>query len=221
MLEAQGLVKTFRNGPTTLEVLRGIDLHVEPGERVAIVGPSGAGKSTLLHILGGLEVPTAGRVSLDGTDLYAVSDAARAKLRNQRIGFVFQFYHLLPELSALENVMLPALIRNHGPRRAIAQRATTQLEQVGLGQRLQHRPSELSGGELQRAAIARALMNAPTLLLCDEPTGNLDSVTGAAVMELLVGLRTEQRAVVLVTHDETLAQRADRVLHMRDGILLS
>lgn len=222
MLEARGVHKTFYNGAQPLHVLRGIDVTVQAGETVALVGPSGAGKSTLLHILGGLDAPTEGHVLLDGRSLYALSDASLARLRNTRIGFVFQFYHLLPELSALENVMLPALIRNSASRRQIAARATACLQQVGLGARVTHRPNQLSGGELQRAAIARALMNEPELLLCDEPTGNLDSATGAAIIALLLGLRASGvRAIVLVTHDEALAARADRVLHMRDGALMT
>ena len=220
LLEVRDVHKTYDNGAQPLEVLRGVELSVQPGETVALVGPSGAGKSTLLHIMGGLDAPTQGRVLLDGRDLYALKDAERATIRNAHIGFVFQFYHLLPELTAVENVMLPALIRNHHRRRDIAQRATDCLVRVGLGHRLTHRPSQLSGGELQRAAIARALINAPQLLLCDEPTGNLDSQTGEAVIELLFGLRApEQRTIVLVTHDANLARRADRIVPMRDGQL--
>ena len=221
MLEVHGIHKTFHEGTHVLHVLRGVELTVAPGDTIALVGPSGAGKSTLLHIMGGLDAPTKGRVLLDGRSLYEINDTERAKARNTRIGFVFRFYHLLPELTALENVMLPALIQNHRGRREVAQRATECLVRVGLGKRLTHRPSQLSGGELQRAAIARALMNEPHVLLCDEPTGNLDSATGAAIADLLLGLRAhEQRAVVLVTHDESLARRADRVLHMRDGQLV-
>lgn len=220
LLEVEQVHKTFVNGGQPLHVLRGVRLSVDAGETVALVGPSGAGKSTLLHIAGGLDAPTSGRVTLGGRSLYELGDAARARIRNEQIGFVFQFYHLLPELTAVENVMLPAMIRNLQRRQTTRQRAVECLQRVGLSARLEHRPSQLSGGELQRAAIARSLMNDPQLVLCDEPTGNLDSATGAGIIELLLGLRTNrQRTVVLVTHDETLARRADRIAHMRDGVL--
>jgi predicted ABC-type transport system involved in lysophospholipase L1 biosynthesis ATPase subunit len=206
-----------------VEVLKGIDLEVAPGEAVAVVGPSGAGKSTLLHILGGLDAPDQGRVLLDGRDVYAMNDAARAAARNADIGFVFQFYHLLPELNAFENVMLPVFVASRGrvSMKEMRSRAKMALERVGLGARLDHKPSQLSGGEQQRVAISRALVNEPRLLLCDEPTGNLDSKTGEEVIALLLNLsREKDRTLVIVTHDESIAARCSRTVHMRDGLLI-
>ncbi|MBI3332912.1 MAG: ABC transporter ATP-binding protein [Candidatus Omnitrophica bacterium] len=221
LLEGVALSKSYRQGGEPLEVLRGVSLALQPGEMVVIVGPSGAGKSTLLHLLGGLDTPTAGKVIFQGRNLYALSDRERAQLRNRAFGFVFQFYHLVPELTALENVMLPGWMGNGGgPSAKTAQRARGLLEEVGLGRRLSHHPGQLSGGEQQRVAIARALMNGPELLFCDEPTGNLDSETGSKIVELLVRLnRQERRTLVVVTHETSMTQVAGRVLSLKDGRL--
>jgi len=221
LLEGVGLKKTYRQGARPVEVLRGVDLAVSEGEAVAIVGPSGAGKSTLLHLLGGLDRPTAGKVRFQGKDLYALSDGERAGIRNRAFGFVFQFYHLVPELTALENVMLPAWIgEGSGPSRPIAQKAKELLDRVGLKERVSHLPSELSGGEQQRVAIARALVNDPPLLFCDEPTGNLDSETGSRIIQLLAELNREQkRTWVVVTHETSMAKAAKHLLSLKDGRL--
>ena len=220
ILVARGLHKSYTLGTRELEVLRGIDVRVRRGEALVIVGASGAGKSTLLHLLGGLDAPSAGDVSLDGASLFAMSGAARTKLRNEQIGFVFQSYNLLPELDALENVCLPALMQPRA-RDGMAQRGRELLKAVGLGERLEHRPSELSGGEQQRVAVARALMNRPALLLADEPTGNLDSKTGEAILDLLWRLREESgTTLVMVTHDQHVATRGERVLEIADGRIL-
>jgi lipoprotein-releasing system ATP-binding protein len=217
MLEAKNVTKTYHTGKVSLRVLQGVSLRVEPGTFLAITGPSGAGKSTLLHLLAGLDTPTSGEVSWKGQLLSRMSERARAHFRNQTVGIVFQFYHLLPELTALENVMLPGLV-GALPSRSLRQRAQRVLEQVGLGARGAHRPSELSGGEQQRAAIARALVNEPPVLFCDEPTGNLDSKTGEDVAQLLVELHRQRRmTLVLVTHEPGLAQRASQSLGLRDG----
>ena len=217
ILVATGLCKTYTQGPREVEVLRGIDLQVHRGEVLVIVGASGAGKSTLLHLLGGLDAPTAGGVMLDGASLFAMSSAERARLRNERIGFVFQSYNLLPELDALENVCLPALLSaTRGSE--CGDRGIELLKAVGLGERLEHRPAELSGGEQQRVAIARALMNRPSLLLADEPTGNLDSKTSEAILDLLWDMRAESgTTMVMVTHDEHIAKRGERLLEIADG----
>ena len=215
-LTASNLRRSFRLGPRNIEVLRGISLEVERGECVFLCGASGAGKTTLLYTLAGLERPESGTVFLDGQQLYQGGEVAQARLRNGRIGFVFQGYFLLPELTALENAMLPAMIGKR-PDPATAQAA---LDRVGLGDRLQHLPAELSGGEQQRVAIARALVNKPGIIFADEPTGNLDSKTGAAIMDLLFGIVREQNtALVVVTHDPVLALRGDRRLEIRDGVL--
>jgi lipoprotein-releasing system ATP-binding protein len=220
ILVATDLRKTYTQGPRDVEVLRGIDLQVKRSEVLVIVGASGAGKSTLLHLLGGLDAPTAGEVMLDGASLFAMGSAERTRVRNERIGFVFQSYNLLPELDALENVCLPALLsarRENG----LAERGTELLKAVGLGERLEHRPAELSGGEQQRVAIARALMNRPSLLLADEPTGNLDSKTSEAILDLLWNMRAESgTTMVMVTHDEHIAKRGERVLEIADGRIL-
>jgi len=219
LVTARGLRKSYLMGKRTLEVLRGIDLVVARGEFLALRGASGAGKSTLLHLLGGLDLPNAGEISFDGTDLRALSARALAQWRNGRVGFIFQAYHLLPELSALENVALPARIARTAPAEA-AGRAAALLERVGLAQRLEHRPYELSGGEQQRVAIARALVNEPDLILADEPTGNLDSHTGADIIQLLQALRQERQATfILATHDAHIAARAQRVVELADGQL--
>jgi lipoprotein-releasing system ATP-binding protein len=218
MIEARELHKVYRTGLVELPVLKGISLTIAEGEFVAITGPSGAGKSTLLHLLAGLDLPTQGEVLWEGKSLSRMSDGQRARLRNHLIGFVFQFYHLLPEFSALENIMLPGLVNGAISRRMLKERALGCLEQVGLTQRSTHKPSQLSGGELQRVAIARALINQPKVIFCDEPTGNLDSQTGQAIARLLVELHRRQGvSLVLVTHEMELARLADRWLVLRDG----
>ena len=204
-------------GRRSLEVLRGIDLTVQRGDFLAIRGASGAGKSTLLHLLGGLDTPNAGDIRFDGQDLATMPAAALAEFRNRRIGFIFQAYHLLPELDTLENTVLPARIGHLSHLEAEA-RARDLLARVGLGDRLDHRPYELSGGEQQRVAIARALVNQPDLILADEPTGNLDSHTGDEIIELLCALRVETKAtLIIVTHDSKIAARAPRMLELVDG----
>jgi lipoprotein-releasing system ATP-binding protein len=214
---AQDVTKSFARDGDRVDVLKGVSLAIAAGELAAIVGPSGVGKSTLLHLLGGLERPTAGAIRYGDTDLAALSDVALARFRNRRVGFVFQFHHLLPEFSALENVMMPLLIRRRSTAEARA-RSTTLLGRVGLAARLKHRPGELSGGEQQRVAIARALIGDPSVLLADEPTGNLDSRTGDEVFELMRELNRERRLTcVFITHNDELARRTDRVLRMLDG----
>ena len=219
LLEAHALHKVYRNGEAELHVLKGIDLTIEKGRIISIVGPSGAGKSTLLHLLGGLDVPTSGEVILKGMDLYKLDDEKRAKVRNEMLGFVFQFYHLLPEFTALENVVLPVLIKGM-PKKGASDYAKKLLQDVGLGERLNHKPSELSGGEHQRVAIARALVNEPEIVFCDEPTGNLDSKTGSEIQELLWRINREKgETLIIVTHDEKIARYADRIIHIEDGVL--
>ena len=214
---AQEVTKSFARDGERVEVLKGVSLAVSVGEVVSIAGPSGVGKSTLLHLLGGLERPTGGKISYGETNLAELTDLALARFRNRHAGFVFQFHHLLPEFSAVENVMLPLLIRRAIPA-AARERAAALLGRVGLSGRLRHRPGELSGGEQQRVAIARALVGEPAVLLADEPTGNLDSKTGEEVFELLRELNQETRLTcILVTHNEELARRTDRVLRMLDG----
>ncbi len=219
VIHAEGLGKTYREGTLHTPVFDGLDIAVQAGETVAILGASGAGKSTLLHLLGGLDTPTAGEVFVAGQKMSALSDAARGQLRNRALGFVYQFHHLLPEFTALENVMLPVLLNGTAVADARA-RAKALLESVGLGHRLEHKPGELSGGERQRAAVARALVNKPACVLGDEPTGNLDEKTAANVFELMLGLnRAEKTSLVLVTHDRRLARRLDRVVEMHEGRL--
>jgi lipoprotein-releasing system ATP-binding protein len=222
MLEAKSIHKQYTNGKKTLSVLRGVDLHVARGAFAAIVGPSGAGKSTLLHIMGGLDAPTQGKVMLDGENIYKLPAAALDTIRNKKIGFVFQFFHLLSEFTVLENVLLPVSIerRMSTPWKSVREKATGLLRQMGLGERLGHFPSQLSGGEKQRVAIARALMNDPTVLFCDEPTGNLDSHTGGEVGHLLKEVNAQRKmTVLLVTHNDDLVRLADSVYHLKDGVL--
>lgn len=219
VIRAEALGKTYSEGSLRTPVFDGLSLSVGKGETVAILGASGAGKSTLLHLLGGLDTPTSGEVYVAGQKMSALSDAARGALRNKALGFVYQFHHLLPEFTALENVMLPVLLNGSDVREA-AQRATQLLEAVGLGHRLEHKPGELSGGERQRAAVARALVNRPACVLGDEPTGNLDERTAATVFELMLALNREQHtSLVLVTHARSLARRMDRVLELHEGRL--
>ncbi|HZH27071.1 MAG TPA: ABC transporter ATP-binding protein [Azospirillaceae bacterium] len=220
MLEMHGVVRTYRQAGEELQILRGVDLVVRPGELVGLVGPSGAGKSTLLHLAGLLERPDAGKVIVDGKDASRMSDGDRTALRRRAIGFVYQFHHLLPEFTALENVEMPQMIAGV-PRRQARARAEELLARVGLAGRVSHRPARLSGGEQQRTAIARALANRPRLLVADEPTGNLDHRTADEVFEMLAGLvRGGDFGALVATHNLELAQRMDRVLEMRDGVLV-
>ena len=215
-LRAIDLRRSFQLGRRKIEVLRGISVDIRRGESVFLCGASGAGKTTLLYTLAGLEEPESGKVFFDGTELYAGSDSSRARIRNERIGFVFQGYFLLPELTALENVMLPTMIAGDTKQ----ERAERALGRVGLAERLQHLPAELSGGEQQRVAIARALMNEPSIIFADEPTGNLDSKTGGEIVDLLLSVVRElSTTLVVVTHDAQLATRGDRRLEIRDGLL--
>ena len=216
IIEASGIRKSFGS----LEVLKGIDFSVEKGEVVAIMGASGAGKSTLLQILGTLSTPDAGELRIDGTDVLALSSRELSEFRNRKLGFVFQFHHLLPEFTAIENVMIPAFIAGKGMKEARAE-AESLLSRVGLAERLSHKSSELSGGEQQRVAIARAIINRPAVLFADEPSGNLDSRTKEEIHSLFFSLRdTLGQTVVIVTHDSSLAAQCDRCLNMRDGIFI-
>ncbi|VEG13824.1 lipoprotein-releasing ABC transporter ATP-binding protein LolD [Moraxella cuniculi] len=218
ILQATNISKVYQEGKIQTTVLQGLDLTVQAGERIAIVGSSGSGKSTLLHLLGGLDTPTTGEVWLGDVCLTSLNEAKRAKLRNQHLGFIYQFHHLLPEFTATENVAMPLLMRDGISIKQATSRANELLEQVGLNHRLHHRPSELSGGERQRVAIARALVTRPKLVMADEPTGNLDDDNAQAVFELLTQLQSSLgMALLMVTHDRQLASQADRVLVMKSG----
>ena len=219
-VQADGLTRRYLLGDTVVEALRGVSLRIEPGDYVAVVGPSGSGKSTLMHLLGGLDRPSSGRLLIGGRDVATLTPNQLAGLRNTTIGFVFQSFHLLGRTSAVDNVALPLVYRGL-PARVRRQRAAAMLGQVGLGHRLDHRPNQLSGGEQQRVAIARALVTEPALLLADEPTGNLDTATGQAVLELLERGADSGVAVVLVTHDHEVAARARRTIVMRDGLVVA
>lgn len=219
VLSAQRLGKTFDDGRNQVEVLKGLDFSIHEGEFVSIIGASGSGKSTLLHILGGLDLPTSGEIILKGHAMNRLNEAKRGNLRNQYLGFVYQFHHLLPEFDAIENVSMPLLLRENSTVEQAQQRATDLLTKVGLKHRLTHKPGELSGGERQRVALARALVTSPAVVLADEPTGNLDRRTALDIMDLLKDLRSElNMAMLIVTHDDQLAHSADRILHMQDGL---
>ena len=224
ILSAQGVHKTYMLGRVRVPVLKGASLAVRPGEFLVITGASGSGKSTLLHILGALDTPNQGTVQFEERDLFRSGPGARERFRNRNVGFVFQFYHLLPELNVLENVMMPRLVGNtwwswQFAKRRVRRDSEEVLERVGLAERARHRPAELSGGERQRVALARALINHPTLLLADEPTGNLDSVIGGEILDLLVEFNQAGQTVVMVTHDLAVAARAHRQVHLLQGVI--
>ena len=219
VLEAKNISKSFTDGKTTVEVIKNLSLQVKKGEFVSIVGSSGSGKSTLLHVLGGLDCPTEGQVFLNGKRFDNLGEVERGYLRNQHLGFVYQFHHLLPEFTALENVAMPLMLRAGTTYKQSKEQAEYLLNRVGLSHRMTHKPGELSGGERQRVALARALVAKPELMLADEPTGNLDRKTAVKIFELLSELRDEfNMAMLIVTHDEQLAQTADSILHMQDGV---
>ncbi|APV34731.1 MULTISPECIES: lipoprotein-releasing ABC transporter ATP-binding protein LolD [Acinetobacter] len=219
VLEAKDIHKHFTDGKSTVDVIKGLSLQVKAGEFVSIVGASGSGKSTLLHVLGGLDTPSQGQVFLDGQRFDNLGEAQRGYKRNHYLGFVYQFHHLLPEFSALENVAMPLMLRAETNYKEVKQQAEHLLDRVGLSHRLTHKPGELSGGERQRVALARALVGRPAVMLADEPTGNLDRKTALGIFELLTELKKEfNMAMLIVTHDEQLAQSADSILHMQDGL---
>ncbi len=220
VLEASGLWKTYRSGAKSLDVVKNVSLTVEEGEIVAVLGPSGAGKTTLLHILSGLDEPTKGDVKLLGHRLADLRGSRRARFINASVGFVFQFYHLLGDLTAIENILLPTRISGNGDARAARRKADELIEEIGLASRAHHYPSELSGGEQQRVAIARAVMNDPQILFCDEPTGNLDSATGETVSRILAKLAAKaHKTILIVTHDDKIARMAGRLVRLKDGAL--
>ncbi|MCL6237334.1 MULTISPECIES: lipoprotein-releasing ABC transporter ATP-binding protein LolD [Acinetobacter] len=219
VLDAQNITKSFTDGKSTVDVIRGLSLQVKAGEFVSIVGSSGSGKSTLLHVLGGLDRPTSGQVMINGQRFDTLGEAERGYIRNEHLGFVYQFHHLLPEFTAFENVAMPLMLRKSSNFKEVKQQAEYLLERVGLSHRMTHKPGELSGGERQRVALARALVARPKLMMADEPTGNLDRKTAVRIFELLSELRKEfNMAMLIVTHDEYLAQSADAILHMQDGL---
>lgn len=220
-MKASDVWKLYASGETTIEAVRGVNVSLEVGEMVAIMGPSGCGKTTLLNVLSGIDVPSAGNVVVNGQPLFGISDNERTIMRSHYLGFIFQDFNLLPVLSAVENVELPLLLLGNSAGEA-RQRAQQALADVGLGDRSQHRPAELSGGQQQRVAVARAIVHRPAVVLCDEPTGNLDSRTSAEVLDLLKRINTEHKTTFLiVTHDASIAELCDRVLHMEDGIIIS
>lgn len=219
IIRTENLTRSYFVGNSTVKALRGVNINVGTGEFVALMGPSGSGKSTMMHLLGCLDTPTAGRYLLEDHDISMLSKDERARVRNNRIGFIFQTFNLLPRLNALENIELPLLYGNHNGD--VMQRSSEALKRVGLSERAQHRPNELSGGERQRVAIARALVTNPALILADEPTGNLDSKTGADIMNLLVELCAEGHTILMVTHDAKVAAHAGRILHMQDGEIVN
>ncbi|RKY32480.1 MAG: hypothetical protein DRP74_02545 [Candidatus Omnitrophota bacterium] len=224
MLQAQNIHKVYSSGNKKIHVLKGIDFNIDKGEFFAIVGPSGAGKSTLLHILGGLDNPSDGKVAIENRDIYKLTDIDLSRLRNRKIGFVFQFYHLLSEFTVLENILLPALIADSSPAliNKIREFALELLGRAGLEKRTNHFPNQLSGGERQRAAIVRALINKPDMLLCDEPTGNLDSEAGEGIISLIRKINKEDKTtVILVTHNLELGKQADKVYYLRGGVLVN
>jgi lipoprotein-releasing system ATP-binding protein len=216
-LTLRSVTKTYANGPLKVEVLKGIDLTVEVGQLALIMGPSGVGKSTLLHLIGGLDNPTSGTIEVNGTNIFNISENEKARFRNANIGFVFQFHHLLPEFTALENILIPGMI-HHAINPALEQEAKNLMAEVGLSDRMHHRPGELSGGEQQRVAVARALINRPQLILADEPTGNLDKRNSEALYQLILKLNEKyNQTFIIVTHNEMMAKKASRVIELEDG----